>query len=52
MDVSIQMINPPRAEATASSHDTMNLIAFFEKEFGQVRAILSSDACDNSGLAH
>src|SRR5262245_26860753 len=35
-----------------ASHDSMNFVAFFEEQFGEVGAVLSGDSADQCLLSH
>ena len=42
----IDVINPLRIERGCTPFNTVNFIAFFKQEFGQIRPVLASDASD------
>jgi hypothetical protein len=44
--VLIEVVNPVRVEEGGAALDSVNLIAFFEQKFGQIRAVLAGDAGD------
>jgi hypothetical protein len=45
-----QMFDARTQEIARSSNHSMNRVSLFEEQFGQVRAILASDAGDQSGF--
>jgi hypothetical protein len=48
MRILIEMIHPARVERGGSALDPVNLVTLSEQELGQISAILSGDACDQS----
>ena len=46
------MINAVSIEQRAAALDTVDGVAFGEQEFGQIGAVLASDAGDEGGLVH
>lgn len=48
--VDVDVVDPLRIEVGGSSDQAMNLIAFLEEEFSQVRAVLPSDSGHKSNL--
>src|SRR3954465_16004596 len=40
------MLDPRPQEMTSAPHDAMHRVPFFQKQFGQIGAVLSSDAGD------
>ena len=47
-----EMVNPLRVEVTGSSDHAMHLIAFFQEQLSQKRAILTGDSRDKCSLIH
>ena len=41
-----QVLDSPAVKRTGTTHNSMHLITFFQKQLGQIRAILSRDAGD------
>ena len=41
-----QVFHTPAVKRTGATNDPMHLIAFIQKQIGQIRAILSGNACD------
>ena len=46
VDVTVQMLDPLRAEAARTAHKTMHLVPLVEKEFGKIGAILAGNPGD------
>ena len=42
------MLDPPAIKGTGTANNPMHFITFFQKQLGQIRTILSSDAGDES----
>ena len=41
-----QMLDPPAVKGTWTTYNPMYFITFLQKQLGQIRTILSGDACD------
>jgi len=52
MGVLVQVVNAVGVEAGGATFDAMNLVAFFEQEFCQIRAVLPRYACDECYFSH
>ena len=46
MWIAIQMINPGRVERARATYNPVDQIALLQQELGQIRSVLSGDACD------
>ena len=44
------MLDPRTQQIACPAHDSMNGIAFLQKQLGQIRAVLSGDAGDERNL--
>ena len=44
MKIMIKVVDPAGVDQRRAPFDPVNLIAFGEKEFGQIRAVLAGDA--------
>ena len=47
-----EMIDPRADDGAGPSHDTVDFIAFLQKEFGEIRTILTGDAGDKGDFGH
>jgi hypothetical protein len=47
----IDVVNPLRVEIGRSTDQAMDLVAFLEEEFGQIRTVLAGDSGDQSHFA-
>jgi hypothetical protein len=46
------VVNSARRKGAGSSNQTMDVVTFFQKKLGKVRAVLTCDAGDKSGFRH
>jgi hypothetical protein len=44
------MLDPRTEQIARPAHDSMNGVALFQKQLGQIRAVLSGDPGDQGGL--
>ena len=51
-DAISQVVNSTVAFRTCVSYDTVNVIAFAQKEFSEVGTVLTRDTCDDRDLVH
>src|SRR6056297_41769 len=52
VDVLIDVIDPFGRKRAATANQSVHLIAFFQKQLGQVTAVLAGDSRDQGGFGH
>jgi hypothetical protein len=50
--IHVKVFDPFRIEAGGTADESMDLVALVEEEFGEVRAVLASDAGDECAFFH